>query len=105
MYFQSIYGCSKLLFEVIKGMAGGLHTCANYFLPVYINSLADPDISHKLLYDVLDMFFDNIFGHIEPKKSTLIWTTLKVYRVMLKIFCIYYDIGILFYFRKRHQTF
>ncbi|XP_001952794.2 small subunit processome component 20 homolog [Acyrthosiphon pisum] len=74
---DSIYGCSKLLFEVIKGMAGGLHTCADYFLPVYLNSLADMDISYKLLNDVLDMLFDNILGHIEPKKSTPIWTILK----------------------------
>lgn len=76
--FQSIYGCSKLLFEVIKGMSGGLHTCADNFLPIYIGSLADTDISYKLLNDVLDMLFDNIFGHIEPKKSILIWTILKV---------------------------
>jgi len=59
-------------------MAGGLHTCADYFLPVYINSLADIDISHKLLNDVLDMLFDNILQHIEPKKSKLVWTVLKV---------------------------
>jgi len=59
-------------------MAGGLHTCADYFLPVYLNSLADTDISYKLLNDVLDMLFDNILGHIEPKKSTPIWTMLKV---------------------------
>lgn len=59
-------------------MGGGLHICADYFLPVYINSLADIDISYKLLNDVLDMLFDNILGHIEPKKSTLIWTVLKV---------------------------
>lgn len=59
-------------------MAGGLHTCADYFLPVYLNSLADMDISYKLLNDVLDMLFDNILGHIEPKKSTSIWTILKV---------------------------
>lgn len=76
--FQSIYGCSKLLFEVIKGVAGGLHTCADYFLPVYIDSLADTDISYNLLNDVLDMLFDNILGHIEPKKSILIWEKLKV---------------------------
>ncbi|XP_050435060.1 small subunit processome component 20 homolog [Adelges cooleyi] len=74
---DSVYGCSKLIFETIKGMAGGLHTCADHFLPIYINSLADPDISYKLLYDVLDMLFDNIFEHIDPKKSTLIWTVLK----------------------------
>jgi len=59
-------------------MAGGLHTCADYFLPVYLNSLADMDISYKLLNDVLDMLFDNILGHIEPKKSTPIWKILKV---------------------------
>jgi len=59
-------------------MAGGLHSCADYFLPVYLNSLADVDISYKLLNDVLDMLFDNILGHIEPKKSTAIWTILKV---------------------------
>lgn len=59
-------------------MTGGFHSCADHFLPVYINSLADTDISYKLLNDVLDMLFDNILGHIEPKKSTLIWTILKV---------------------------
>jgi len=59
-------------------MTGGLHTCADSFLPVYINSLADTDISYKLLNDVLDMLFDHILGHIEPKKSTLVWITLKV---------------------------
>jgi len=59
-------------------MAGGLHTCADYFLPVYLNSLADMDISYKILNDVLDMLFDNILGHIEPKKSTPIWIILKV---------------------------
>jgi len=62
-------------------MAGGLHTCADFFLPVYLNSLADMDISYKLLNDVLDMLFDNILGHIEPKKSTPIWTILKVYNI------------------------
>lgn len=36
------------------------------------------DISYKLLNDVLDMIFDNILGHVEPKKSTFIWTVLKV---------------------------
>lgn len=59
-------------------MAGGLHSCADHFLPVYLNSLADDDISYKLLNDVLDMLFDNILSHIEPKKSTLIWTVLMV---------------------------
>lgn len=66
-------------------MAGGFHTCADYFLPVYINSLADSDISFNLLNDVLDMLFDNILGHIEPKKSKLIWTTLKVSILKLNI--------------------
>lgn len=59
-------------------MSGGLHTCADYFLPIYINSLADTDISYKLLNDVLDMLFDNILTHVEPKKSIIIWTILKV---------------------------
>lgn len=59
-------------------MAGGLHSCAEFFLPVYLNSLSDTDISYKLLNDVQDMLFDNILGHIEPKKSILIWTILKV---------------------------
>lgn len=63
-------------------MAGGLHTCADYFLPVYIDSLADTDISYNLLNDVLDMLFDNILGHIEPKKSILIWEKLKVWNKM-----------------------
>lgn len=59
-------------------MTGGLHTCADYFLPIYINSLADTDISYRLLNDLLNMLFDNILSHVEPKKSKLIWTTLKV---------------------------
>lgn len=59
-------------------MAGGLHSCAEFFLPVYLNSLADIDISFKLLNDVLDNLFDHVLGHIEPKKSLLIWTILKV---------------------------
>lgn len=59
-------------------MTGGLHSCAEFFLPVYLNSLADTDISYKLLNDVLDMLFDNVLGHVEPKKSILIWTILKV---------------------------
>lgn len=59
-------------------MAGGLHSCAEFFLPVYLNSLADTDISYKLLNDVLEMLFDNVLGHIESKKSVLIWTVLKV---------------------------
>lgn len=67
-----------MLFEVIKGVSGGLHTCADIFLPVYLNSLGDIDVSHKLLYEILDMLFDNIFIYIDPKKSSIIWTTLKV---------------------------
>lgn len=59
-------------------MGGGLHTCADFFLPIYLNSLADEDISYKLLNDVLDMLFDNILNYVEPKKSTFIWTILKV---------------------------
>lgn len=59
-------------------MAGGLHSCANFFLPVYINSLADTDISYKLLNDVLDILFEHILGHVEPKKCEIVWTILKV---------------------------
>lgn len=59
-------------------MSGGLHTCADLFLPIYINSLADTDISYKLLNDVLGMLFDHILSHVEPKKSAVIWTILKV---------------------------
>lgn len=68
-------------------MGGGLHSCADLFLPIYINSLADEDISYKLLNDVLDMLFDNILDHIEPKKSIIIWTILKVWCIK-KIFVI-----------------
>ncbi|XP_050524775.1 small subunit processome component 20 homolog [Daktulosphaira vitifoliae] len=74
---DSIYGCSKLLFEVIKGISGGLHICAESFLPVYLNSLCDTDLSHKLLYEIIDMLFDNIFNYIDPKKTLIIWTILK----------------------------
>lgn len=59
-------------------MAGGLHSCADFFFPVYINSLADTDISYKLLNDVLDMLFDHILEHLQPKKSAIVWTILKV---------------------------
>lgn len=71
--FQGAEGCGKLLFHVIKGIDGQLHSCTETFLPFLIESLSD-ETFHETLYNILEHVIQNIVYNINPHKNELFWT-------------------------------
>jgi len=75
---SGISGYGKLLFEVISGIPGQFHSCAEQMLSLYFNILQDKSIDQKLVYQVLEEIITCILQNIHPQKCDV------MYNVMLK---------------------
>ncbi|XP_015126374.1 small subunit processome component 20 homolog [Diachasma alloeum] len=69
-------GCGKLLFEVVSGISGQFHSCAEQMLTLYLNALIDDSMDEKLVFDVLQQVFTCITNSIIPKNSQILWTVI-----------------------------
>uniref|UniRef100_A0A0C9R5L4 UTP20 protein n=1 Tax=Fopius arisanus TaxID=64838 RepID=A0A0C9R5L4_9HYME len=69
-------GCGKLLFEVISGISGQFHSCAEEMLTLYLNALIDDSMDEQLVYDVVQQVFTCITNSIIPKNSQVLWTVI-----------------------------
>lgn len=71
-YFQSISGSSRLLFEVINGVNGKFHSCAESWLSLYFELLEDH--KHSLtLFQILEEVVSHITNNIYPQNSEVFW--------------------------------
>jgi len=76
---SGISGYGKLLFEVISGIPGQFHSCAEQMLSLYFNILQDKSIDQKLAYQVLEKIITCILQNVHPQKCDVMWNvTLKV---------------------------
>ncbi|KAK9881412.1 hypothetical protein WA026_016302 [Henosepilachna vigintioctopunctata] len=73
---EGISGCGKLLFEVIKGVNGQFHSCAEEILPFYLESLSDPDVPQDVLLEILEYTIAYIVDYIIPQKSEIFWKSI-----------------------------
>ncbi|XP_012286717.1 small subunit processome component 20 homolog [Orussus abietinus] len=69
-------GCGKLLYEVVSGVPGQFHSCAEQMLTLYFQALQDESIDQKLLYKVLEQILNNILTNIQPQRSEILWSVL-----------------------------
>jgi U3 small nucleolar RNA-associated protein 20 len=75
---QGVAGCGRLLFEVMHGVSGNFHSCADTMLPLVFEMLADKTVSQSLLYEVLSYMVASVVKFIQPKKGGLFWTSAFV---------------------------
>ncbi|KAL3285277.1 hypothetical protein HHI36_019387 [Cryptolaemus montrouzieri] len=73
---QWIIGCGKLLFEVIKGVNGQLHSCAEDILPFLFKSLSDSNLPQETLFKVLEYTIAHTVDYIDPQKSGIFWDSI-----------------------------
>lgn len=69
-------GCAKLLFEVVRGVDGQFHNCAEQFLPFYIDFLCNQLQLQDTFFEVFEHIVANIAAHIHPQKTNLFWDVL-----------------------------
>ncbi|KAK2574916.1 hypothetical protein KPH14_002607 [Odynerus spinipes] len=76
---HGVSGYGRLLFEVIAGVQGQFHSCADHMLLLYFNALKDESINQDLAYSVLEQVINSILQNIHPSKCDVLWNTfLKV---------------------------
>ncbi|XP_047005132.1 small subunit processome component 20 homolog [Schistocerca americana] len=73
---EGVSGCGRLLFEVIKGVSGQFHSCAETILPLYMKSLNNAALPQDLLFDVLSHFMTALTSGTHPQKANTLWTAL-----------------------------
>lgn len=69
-------GCAKLLFEVVRGVDGQFHSCAEQFLPFYIDFLCNQPQLQDTFFEVFEYLVANIAAHIHPQKTKPFWDVL-----------------------------
>uniref|UniRef100_A0A6P7FQB3 Small subunit processome component 20 homolog n=1 Tax=Diabrotica virgifera virgifera TaxID=50390 RepID=A0A6P7FQB3_DIAVI len=72
---DGVPGCGKLLFQVICGVDGQFHSCAESILPFLLDSLISEGPSQTILFEVLENFIANLVNNIKPQKGDLVWST------------------------------
>ncbi|XP_045464607.1 small subunit processome component 20 homolog [Harmonia axyridis] len=70
---DGIRGCGRLFFEVVKGVNGQLHSCAEEFLPLLFESLSEHE---NFLTEILEYTIAHITAYISPQKSEIFWTSI-----------------------------
>lgn len=70
-------GCGQLLFEVIRGVNGQFHSCAEAYLRVYFMLLSKQK-AHKsaLLQSILSNMINVLVEHIAPANMQTFWDTV-----------------------------
>lgn len=62
-----------MLFEVIHGVNGQFHSCADKVLGFLLESLNNVNLPRSLLFEILEEITTNIVVHIQPEYSEVFW--------------------------------
>ncbi|KAG5868691.1 hypothetical protein JTB14_031637 [Gonioctena quinquepunctata] len=73
-----VAGCAKLLFQVIYGIEGQFHSCADTMLSFLLESLSEEKQSQDILFQILEGVLSNILLYIHPQKGNLLWSTIFI---------------------------
>lgn len=73
---QAVTGCGRLMFEVISGTTGQLHSCAEPMLELYLEAFEDETIELDLVYSVLEQIFTCILNYVHPQKCGIFWSVI-----------------------------
>lgn len=66
----------EIIFEVIHGIGGQFHSCAETVLPFLIDGLSDERYHQATLFDILEAIVQCIISNIKPDKGTLLLQVL-----------------------------
>ncbi|KAK6627166.1 hypothetical protein RUM44_009643 [Polyplax serrata] len=81
---QISLGCSQLLFEMMKGIKGQTHSCAEELLCVLFSSLGKKDVPQKILFPLSSQIVTNYGNCIAPQHSILFNVILKNLKTKLE---------------------
>ncbi|XP_030373639.1 small subunit processome component 20 homolog [Scaptodrosophila lebanonensis] len=75
---ESVHGCGRLLFEILRGVNGQLHTCAADLLAHVLDVLVNVDGKHTpvqatLLTDILEHSLGLLLNFLLPDQSPVLW--------------------------------
>lgn len=73
---SGVSGFGKLLFEVVSGVSGQFHSCAEQMLSLYFNALQDESVNQRLTYEVLKETVVCIQQNIHPQKCDVMWNVI-----------------------------
>lgn len=82
---NGVNGCGRLLFEIMRGVHGNLHSCAEEFLLVLLNALRKYTMQEQeLLFEVLTACVLNLLHSTNPTGMQLFWDVChKILRQIL----------------------
>ncbi|EDW61256.1 small subunit processome component 20 homolog [Drosophila virilis] len=77
----SVHGCGRLLYEILRGVNGQLHTCAAHLLAHVLELLSNADASHTsaqtaLLADIVQHCFGLLLNFLRADQSVVLWQQL-----------------------------
>lgn len=71
---QVTRGCGQLLFEVVRGVNGQFHSCADAYLRAYVELLWKFNVQKSnLLYDILSNMLNVLVQYILPANVQTLW--------------------------------
>ncbi|GLV33838.1 uncharacterized protein CBL_11277 [Carabus blaptoides fortunei] len=73
---DGISGCGQLLFDVVRGISGHFHSCAESTLCFYFESLCYENLPQEVLFNVLVEVINNVCHHVHSKNTEVFWNSL-----------------------------
>ncbi|KAL7735710.1 hypothetical protein ACLKA6_019967 [Drosophila palustris] len=78
---DSVHGCGRLLYEILRGVNGHLHICAADLLAHVLEVLVNADASHtnaqtSLLADIVQHSFGLLLNFMAADQSVVLWQQL-----------------------------
>lgn len=71
---NGVAGCARLIVEIIRGVNGQFHSCAELFLRICLESLAKPkQFQQAVLHEVLTDVVTELMKHIHPANMQIFW--------------------------------
>lgn len=71
-------GCGRLIFEIMRGVNGNLHSCAADFLSVLLNAFRSDVHDQELLLQVMTDFVLNLVQNTNPTSMQVFWDVSNV---------------------------
>lgn len=72
-YVDGATDCGRLLYEIVKGVNHGMHSCAADFLVNWLKSLVNPMIDKEVLFEILTEFTSHLVQNIYPHNLDVFW--------------------------------
>lgn len=74
---NGIIGCSRLLADIICGISGQFHSCAEQFLQIYFMALTKPDtFDVEILQNILSETITTIIQHVTSANFSIFWNII-----------------------------